>query len=159
MAMVATSSISSYDTNRCIKMGLVHDLAESTVGDITPYCGVSDGDKYKMELGAMTKMTKALGDGGEELLELWKEYEEGVSEEAKLVKDMDKLEMILQALEYENDGTNRKSLDGFFDSTRNKWRTAVGESWGKEIESRRRTNTNKSMSVSTSEPEEKKQKL
>jgi putative hydrolase of HD superfamily len=51
---------------------------------------------------------------------------------------MDKLEMILQALEYENDGENKKSLDGFFDSTRGKWRTEIGEEWGKEIESRRR---------------------
>lgn len=46
--------------------------------------------------------------------------------------------MILQALEYENDGENKKSLDGFFDSTRGKWRTKLGEAWGAEIESRRK---------------------
>jgi putative hydrolase of HD superfamily len=158
MAMVATSSgDTKYDTNKCIKMALVHDLAESTVGDITPHCGVSDDDKHKMELDAMTTMTEKLGGGGKELLDLWKEYEEGASEEAKLVKDMDKLEMILQALEYENDGKNGKSLDGFFDSTRSKWRTPLGESWGKEIEARRKAKTGDE--TPNDELEEKKQKI
>ena len=182
MAMVASSPSSSssssikYDTNRCIKMALVHDLAEAKVGDITPHCGVSDDDKHARELQAITEMTQKLtnlpgispssstmatataSDGkgdtvsssssssttlspvGQEILELWKEYEAGVTEEAKLVKDMDKLEMILQALEYETDGKNKKSLDGFFDGTRGKWKTPIGEAWGKEIESRRSSN-------------------
>ena len=129
------------DANKCIQMALVHDLAEATVGDITPYCGVSDEDKHKMELEAMTKLTTGLLGttmGAERILSLWREYEQGTTDEAKLVKDMDKLEMILQALEYEQDGENKKSLDGFFDSTRGKWRTKIGEAWGKEIESRRR---------------------
>ena len=156
MAMVAASSSTSssssettYDTNRCIKMALVHDLAEATVGDITPHCGISEDDKHARELLAITEMTQKLGNlpgialtssspVGNEILELWKEYEEGTTNEANLVKDMDKLEMILQALEYENDGKNKKSLDGFFDSTRDKWRTPIGAAWGKEIESRRR---------------------
>lgn len=147
MAMIAGfaansegDSVTAIDTNKCIQMALVHDLAEATVGDITPHCGVSDEDKHKMELEAMTKLTTGLlgsAMGAERILSLWKEYEQGTTEEAKLVKDMDKLEMILQALEYEQDGENKKSLDGFFDSTRGKWRTKIGEAWGKEIESRR----------------------
>jgi putative hydrolases of HD superfamily len=160
MAMVAASSSNdSYDTNKCIKMALVHDLAEATVGDITPYCGVTDDDKHAQELAAMKELTSKLSSSvgipaadatpknknivGEEILSLWKEYEAGETPEAKLVKDMDKLEMILQALEYEQDGKNGKSLDGFFDGTRGKWRTPIGEAWGKEIESRRRPHTSK----------------
>jgi putative hydrolase of HD superfamily len=131
------------DSNRCLRMALVHDLAEAKVGDITPHCGVSDTDKHQQELSAMTQMTDQLqssssfGMAGQEILELWKEYEEGTTLEAKLVKDMDKLEMILQALEYEQDGKNQKSLDGFFDSTRDKWKTDIGRAWGQEIEARR----------------------
>ena len=34
---------------RCIKMCLVHDLAESIVGDLTPSCGVSKEEKQKRE--------------------------------------------------------------------------------------------------------------
>ena len=36
-------------THRCIKMALVHDLAESIVGDITPSCGVSKDEKHRRE--------------------------------------------------------------------------------------------------------------
>jgi putative hydrolase of HD superfamily len=32
-----------------MKICLVHDLAESVVGDITPNCGVSKEDKKKIE--------------------------------------------------------------------------------------------------------------
>lgn len=158
MAMVASTNNTkeNFDTNRCIRMALVHDLAEATVGDITPYCGVTDEDKHAQELAAMQELTAKLsGIGlsplsstnddttsnsnvvGEDILSLWKEYEAGETAEAKLVKDIDKLEMILQALEYEQDGKNGKSLDGFFDGTRGKWRTPIGEAWGNEIESRR----------------------
>merc|ERR1712238_611689 len=95
-------------------------------------------EKHKHELQAIIEMTQKLtlpqtvngslsssstSNVGNEILELWKEYEEGATPKAKLVKDMDKLEMILQALEYENDGKNEKSLNGFFDSTRDKWKT------------------------------------
>ena len=34
---------------RCVKMSLVHDLAESIVGDLTPFCGVSKEEKCKRE--------------------------------------------------------------------------------------------------------------
>lgn len=34
---------------RVMKMAIVHDLAESIVGDITPFCGVSKEEKYKRE--------------------------------------------------------------------------------------------------------------
>ena len=36
-------------SGRCIKMALVHDMAESIVGDITPHDGVSDADKHQQE--------------------------------------------------------------------------------------------------------------
>ena len=166
MAMVATFSSSEnddddestkLDSNKCVKMALVHDLAEATVGDITPYCGVSDKDKHQLELEAITKMTTLLPLGGDEIQALWKEYEEGTSNEAKLVKDLDKLEMIMQALEYETDGENGKSLDGFFDSTRGKWRTKLGEQWGKEIEARRNTGSSQSNDNATKDTAEEKQ--
>ena len=34
---------------RCMKMSLVHDLAECIVGDITPTCGISKEEKNKRE--------------------------------------------------------------------------------------------------------------
>ena len=141
MAMVAaSSSTNSLDTNKCIKLALIHDLAESKVGDITPHCGVSDQSKYEMELNTMNEIRTMLGCtmGGDEIVNLWKEYEAGVTEEAKLLKDLDKLEMILQAQEYEAEGSHEQSLDQFFNSTEGKWRTEIGKAWAAEIVSRRR---------------------
>lgn len=40
----------SFVLYRCIRMALVHDLAESIVGDITPHNGVSKDEKYRREL-------------------------------------------------------------------------------------------------------------
>ncbi|KAL3765030.1 hypothetical protein ACHAW5_004289 [Stephanodiscus triporus] len=128
------------NADRCVRLAMVHDLAEATVGDITPHCGVSDAEKYARELAAMETMRDVLGPtlGGDEFLELWREYEEGETDESKLVKDLDKVEMILQALEYEAEGDHETSLDGFFDGTAGKWRTEIGRAWAEEIVSRRR---------------------
>lgn len=52
------------------------------------------------------------------------EYERGETKEAQLCKDFDKLEMILQAHEYER--AQGLSLQDFFDSTADKWRTELG---------------------------------
>lgn len=66
-------------------------------------------------------MRKIAGDLGspaiaEEILSLWMEYEEGSSAEAAVARQLDKLEMIVQADEYERAQNTR--LDSFFDSTK-----------------------------------------
>ena len=48
----------------------------------------------------------------------------GASAEAALVKDFDKLEMVLQAAEYERD--QGAGLQQFFDSTAGKFKTETG---------------------------------
>ncbi|KAF3494410.1 hypothetical protein DY000_02057129 [Brassica cretica] len=72
----------------------------------------------------------------EEIAELWREYEANASPEAKVVKDFDKLEMILQALEYEQE--QGQDLEEFFQSTAGKFQTDIGKAWALEIASRRR---------------------
>lgn len=148
MAMIASRAVNAsaneqqpkLDMNRCIQLALVHDLAEASVGDITPYCGVSDADKYTLELSTMECIRDMLGPilGGETFLSLWQEYEAGQTYESKLLKDLDKIEMILQAQEYEVEGNHVQSLDGFFNSTDGKWRTDIGREWAAEIVARRK---------------------
>ena len=42
MGMIAGScSDGTVDSNRCVRMAIVHDVAEAIVGDITPHCKVS----------------------------------------------------------------------------------------------------------------------
>ncbi len=48
---------------------------------------------------------------------LWHEYEEGTTAEAKMVKDFDKLEMIVQAHEYETSKLWRSSTCFSFGSS------------------------------------------
>ena len=136
MALLMEGNTDGYDVDRCIKLAIVHDLAECIAGDITPVCGVSDGEKYRMESEAMDTITSMLGDNAasRNIRALWDEYERGETKEAKLVKDFDKVEMIVQAGEYERDqGERGVELHEFFDSTAGKWRTDVGKSWAQVV--------------------------
>ncbi|MEM3538712.1 MAG: HD domain-containing protein, partial [Nitrososphaerales archaeon] len=50
---------------------------------------------------------------------IWKEFQDGASIEAKIVKEMDKLEMAFQALEYEEKGYSKEKLLEFWDTVEN----------------------------------------
>ncbi len=90
-----------HDPLKAVRMALLHDLAESAVGDLTPSSGVTARRKARMEREAF----KRLGSG--ELLALWREFDEGSSPEAKLVRQADILERVIQAGEYDARGAGR----------------------------------------------------
>ncbi|KAK4415131.1 5'-deoxynucleotidase HDDC2 [Sesamum alatum] len=137
MALIA-SDIPGVNRDKCIKMAIVHDIAEAIVGDITPADGIPKEEKSRREQEALKSMCELLGGGAraKEIHDLWMEYEDNSSMEAKVVKDFDKVEMILQALEYENDQGN--DLEEFFESTAGKFQTDLGKAWASEVASRRR---------------------
>jgi putative hydrolase of HD superfamily len=137
MAMVASKEMPELCQAKCVNLALIHDLAEALVGDITPNDPVTKEEKQKLESDAMAKIREVLGDslGGDTIEQLWHEYEDGITPEAKLLKDLDKLEMIQQAGEYEH--TTGKDLSDFFTSTAGKFQTKVGQAWEAEIVSRR----------------------
>uniref|UniRef100_A0A3Q1C9E5 5'-deoxynucleotidase HDDC2 n=1 Tax=Amphiprion ocellaris TaxID=80972 RepID=A0A3Q1C9E5_AMPOC len=119
MAMMSlTISDPTLDKHRCMKLALVHDMAECIVGDIAPSDNVSKAEKHRREEEAMKHLSDLLPDGlKQEVYGLWEEYETQSSAEARLVKQLDLLEMILQAHEYEElEGTPGR-LQEFFDST------------------------------------------
>jgi putative hydrolases of HD superfamily len=109
--------------DRLIKMAIVHDLAEATVGDITPDDPVTKEEKEALERNAINSYVEMLGytAHANELKELWEEYEEGVTLEAITCKDIDKFEMILQAYEYEAEFEMK--LEGFFESTNGRFKS------------------------------------
>ena len=124
------------DNDRLIKMGLVHDLAEAVAGDITPHCGVSREEKEKLEREGLARMCSFLPkETGEEISRLWEEYEAGESEEAKICHEIDKLEMVLQAHEYEKNGSRK--LQDFFASTVGKIKNPFLKEIDAEIRKRR----------------------
>jgi putative hydrolases of HD superfamily len=100
------------DLKKALTMALIHDLAESVVGDITPYDGVSKKDKLTKEEKALRNLLKDLPkDGQKHLLDLWKEMESGKSPEAKLVLQADIFDRVVQANNYRNKGHD---VDRFF---------------------------------------------
>ncbi|XP_076021381.1 5'-deoxynucleotidase HDDC2 isoform X2 [Genypterus blacodes] len=119
MAMMSlTITDPTVDKERCIKMALVHDMAECIVGDIAPSDNVSKEEKHRREEEAMKHLTGPLPPSlSQELYGLWEEYESQSSAEARLVKEFDLLEMILQAHEYEELEGKPGRLQEFFDST------------------------------------------
>ena len=81
------------DLVKVISLCLVHDIPEVRVGDLTPHDDCSN--KAEDELKAMKELAP-------QWLSLFEEYELGESEEAKFVKQLDKLDMGLQAMIYES---------------------------------------------------------
>ncbi|XP_054474181.1 HD domain-containing protein 2 [Anoplopoma fimbria] len=119
MAMMSlTITDPTVDKSRCIKLALVHDMAECIVGDIAPSDNISKAEKHRREEEAMKHLSALLPEGlKQEMYGLWEEYETQSSQEARLVKEFDLLEMIMQAHEYEElEGTPGR-LQEFFDST------------------------------------------
>lgn len=99
----------------CIKVALLHDLAEVLVGDITPHDKVPADEKKRKEDEAIKQMIAELDEDIKgELYKIHSEYENGVSVEAQIVRELDKFEMMVQAFTYEQKfGVN---LEEFFES-------------------------------------------
>lgn len=104
------------DELKLLRMALIHDLAESIVGDIVLEKGSakvsSRNEKSEKEKTAMKEIFADLEEG-DELYGLWMEYEEQSSKEARVLKQLDKIEMVMQALEYEA-GHGPRKLDEFW---------------------------------------------
>jgi len=96
------------DALKVIRFALIHDLGEVYVGDITPQDGIPRADKMKMEQAAVEQILGKLTDGSE-LLASWHDYESQSSPEARFVKEVDRLELVMQTAIYQQstdlDGT------------------------------------------------------
>lgn len=85
---------------RAVEMALLHDLAEVVTGDILPSAEVAAARKAADELEALRSLSAPLG-WQERACELLAEYHAQSSPEARFVKAVDKLDMALQSLSYE----------------------------------------------------------
>lgn len=92
------------DLCKCLKMANIHDLAEVYVGDIMPgdyypEVKISPEEKHRREIAAMQKLAEELGTP--ELLDLLNEFEEQKTPEAVFVRNMDRLDAVIQAGYYD----------------------------------------------------------
>ncbi|MDR1338183.1 MAG: HD domain-containing protein [Rickettsiales bacterium] len=96
------------DAQRVLELALVHDLVEADAGDISRLKSERSADvraqKKAMEMAAIEKYRGELpAPIGQKIYDLFMEYEERKTPEAKLVKIFDKYEGDMQALK-ENKG-------------------------------------------------------
>ncbi|KAJ6258581.1 hypothetical protein Dda_6627 [Drechslerella dactyloides] len=145
----------SVDRDRCVRMALVHDIAESVVGDFTPSDPITKEEKHRRESTTVEYFAKTLLDKvnprlARELVELFEEFETGETKEAAFVRDLDTYDMLLQAFEYEKESKGVKKLDGFMKSEA-RLTTADVKQWARELVEER-TQFWQSLSAKTTGP-------
>ena len=98
MAMVLSGySNAEIDLLKVIKMVLIHDIVEIDAGDTFIYDQNKNHENTEEETRAAQRIFSILPEKqAKEFIEIWTEFEEGVSNEAKFAKSMDRLEPLLQ---------------------------------------------------------------
>ena len=118
MGMVI-SDLENYNSEKILKMILLHDLAESKIGDYTPN-QISIENKIKIENKAYDEIINSLPDAIKlQYGQIWEEYQKQESPESKIVHQIDKLEMALQAKMYQKQGSSKDAVESFFKSAEN----------------------------------------
>jgi putative hydrolase of HD superfamily len=113
------------DRVHALQLAMVHDLPEAIVGDMVPD-EVTPLEKQRREREAITLLAEELSDSS--IAELWEEFERGESGEERFVRELDKLEMALQAGIYEQQFDNI-DLNVFVERARQ----SVTSDWGKSL--------------------------
>lgn len=109
---LADAHFPQLDKTKLLRMALLHDFGEIYAGDIVPG-KMSLEEKHELERKSVERVLGKLPNG-REYLAVWEEFEAGQTAEARLLRELDRLEMGLQAAVYEQDGLG--NLDKFFDS-------------------------------------------
>lgn len=138
------------DVTEAVTIAEVHDLAESVTGDIATRVvsmsdpGIADG-KRKREREAMEGLTGGFDENvRSRVLEVWEEYEEARTGVARFVRDMNLIDMCIQAFIYQRDerclaGDGKENfpdfdgMDEFFATTAPRISTEVGATLFGEI--------------------------
>lgn len=118
------SDIKKLDTEKVVRMLLLHDIAEVIIGDwdLSAKKKLGIENKNRKEKEAFEKIMQMLPQSQrEEYAKIWKEFEERKTEEAKIAYQVEKLEMIIQALEYMEEGYDKEKLESFFKNEKEKF--------------------------------------
>lgn len=124
LALLVGDSVAGVDRGKLLAIALIHDLAEALLGDLPASARrlIGVATKHEAERRAVEELFAALPSRAE-CLALWEEYVAGDSVEARLIKELDRIEMLAQALAYERAGN--RALSEF-------WADA-GQGWSDEF--------------------------
>lgn len=112
LAMIVAPHIEGIDTDKAIKMALVHDLPESMTTDL-PLVAKQFFNKNDAE----SEAAKILCKDFPEMLGLFEEYSSNKTKESMLLHDLDKLQMLVRAIRYRR--TNRGDMSKFLNNPPN----------------------------------------
>lgn len=116
MMSLVIAELQGLDIKKVTTMSLIHDLAESLVGDYTPD-EISLNQKKKLENNAIKEILSSLpATISKKYEKIWNEYQKAKTKEAKLVHEVDKLEMAFQARKYLDEGYDKDKLVEFLKS-------------------------------------------
>jgi putative hydrolases of HD superfamily len=120
LALAVADATPGVDRGKLLALALVHDMAEALLGDLPASARRHLGAdaKLRAERGALAELMAGLP-GGAGHLALWEEYAAGASREARLIKALDRVEMLAQALAYERAGS--RSLAEFWEGAEHGW--------------------------------------
>jgi putative hydrolase of HD superfamily len=97
MTLVLSETIEEIDRDKCLKMALIHDLPEIFAGDTYRLDLEKQAGMREREKVAMEKLVKRIPEGtAREITGLWFEFEEGSTRKARLVRLIDRLEVLIQ---------------------------------------------------------------
>ena len=113
--LICDEYLPQLNPSKVMRMALIHDLPEALIGDITPHDGISAKEKEDMEIKALDRLFLRFSKKNE-YMSIFREYSKGATEEARFVRELDKLEMALQAFVYEKGGGS--DLEEFFMHTK-----------------------------------------
>lgn len=115
MAIVlAQHSNKPIDVLKVVKMVLIHDIVEIDAGDTFIYDTTKNHTNTEEELIAAKRIFGLLPEEqAAEFIAIWQEFEEGLTDEAKFAKTLDRLEPLLQNTS--NNGGTWKEFDILFE--------------------------------------------
>jgi putative hydrolase of HD superfamily len=103
MALVFAPHLGEMDVLKLLKICVVHDLGEALGGDVPANVQSSKTEKADRERADLQELVTPLAPPQrDEILRLWDEYEAASSPEARIAKELDKLETILQHTQGQN---------------------------------------------------------
>jgi putative hydrolase of HD superfamily len=124
LALLVGDTVAGLDRGKLLAIALLHDMAEALLSDLPASARrfIGAERKHAAEHQALEEMFARLPNQAE-YLALWEDYALGGSAEARLVKGIDRIEMLVQALAYERAGS--RALAEFW--------ADIEQGWGDEF--------------------------